>query len=87
MVTARLASILPVWVIVVIGIVLVAILVEPTGYYRWLSILLALAILVSFALQLALSQKDGLVLRLTISVGGSVILLAGATAVLLLTNA
>ena len=85
--TARLASIVPVWVVVVVGIVLVATLAEPSGYYRWLSIVFAFAILLTFALQLALSQTEGLVLRMTVSVGGSILLLAVATIVLLLVNA
>jgi hypothetical protein len=85
-VTARIASILPVWIVVIIGIALVVILEEPSGRFRWFSIVFAFSILLTFVLQLALSQKEGLVVRMTISVGGSVLLLAGATAVLLLAN-
>jgi hypothetical protein len=82
-VTARLASILPVWVVVIVGAILVGALAQPSGYFRWLSIVFALAILLTFALQLALSQKEGLVVRMTVSVGGSAILLAVATLILL----
>jgi hypothetical protein len=82
-VTARLASILPVWVVAIVGAILVGTLAQPAGYFRWLSIVFALAILLTFALQLALSQKEGLVVRMTVSVGGSAILLAVATVILL----
>jgi hypothetical protein len=85
-VTARIASIVPVWIVVIIGIALVVILEDPSGRFRWFSIVFAFSILLTFVLQLALSQKEGLVVRMTISVGGSVLLLAGATAVLLLAN-
>jgi hypothetical protein len=84
--TARIASILPVWIVVIIGIVLVAVLEDPAGRFRWLSIVFAFAILLSFVLQLALSQKEGLVVRMATSVAGSLILLAVATAIFLLTS-
>ena len=84
--TARIASILPVWVVVIIGIVLVGVLEAPEGRLRWLSIVFAFAILLTFVLQLALSQKEGLVVRVAVSVAGSLVLLAVATTVFLVTN-
>jgi hypothetical protein len=55
----------------------------PSGYFRWLSIVMAGVILITFAIQLALPSKEGLVLRMMASIGGAVIVLAIGTAVLL----
>jgi hypothetical protein len=76
------SSIVPVWILVVVGVVLIGILSTPTGYFKWLSVALAGSVLVTFIIQLALPTKEGLVLRMMASVGGSVVLLAIATAVL-----
>ena len=83
MVTSRLASLIPVWVLVVLGIVLVVTIATPDGYFRWFSIVLASAVLVTFIIQLALRSKEGLVIRIMASLGGSVVLLVIATIVLL----
>jgi hypothetical protein len=79
--TWRPLSIVPVWVGVVAAIVLVGLLVPASDRLAWLGVVLGAATLVTFALQLALQEKDGLVTRVMLSVGGSVILLAVATAV------
>jgi hypothetical protein len=71
-----------VWVLVVIGVVLIGVLALRSDYFQWLSVLLAGAVLVTFVIQLALPAKEGLVLRMMASVGGSVILVAVATAIL-----
>ena len=84
--TSRLSSIVPVWIVVVIGAVVVGIVATPAHEYVWLSLLLALAILLSFVIQLGQSTTQGLVLRMSASIGGSVILLAIATGVIALTN-
>jgi predicted phage tail protein len=73
----------PVWILVLIGIVLVAVLAAPSDHFKWLSIVLGGAVVVSFIIQLAIPQKAGLVSRMMASIGGSIILLAVATAVLL----
>jgi hypothetical protein len=83
-VTSRISSIVPVWIAVVAGIVLIAVLADPGGYYRWLGVALACAVLLTFVVQLAVPGKEGLVRRMLLSIGGSVILLAIATAVLAL---
>ncbi len=81
--TSRISSAIPVWVAVVVGAVLVATISAPTGFFKWLSIVLAGAVLLTFAIQLALPSKEGLVIRMMASVGGAVILLAIATAIML----
>jgi hypothetical protein len=82
--TSRLSSIIPVWIVVVIGAVLVAVFSKPSQDYVWLTMLLAVAILLSFVVQLAQPTTAGLVLRMTASVGGSVVLLAIATGAVVL---
>jgi hypothetical protein len=74
-------------VVAVVGAILVGVLTTPSGIYRWLSVVLAVTVLLTFVIQLALPSKAGLVLRMAASIGGSVILLAVATAVLLLAGA
>jgi hypothetical protein len=76
-------STIPVWVLVVVGAVLVGTIAPPTGYLRWLAIVLAGALIATFIIQLALPNKEGLVNRMILSIGGAVVLLAIATAVLL----
>ncbi len=86
-VTSRLSSIVPVWVVAIVGAVLVGVLTTPAGLYRSLSLVLAVTVLLTFIIQLALPSKEGLVLRIAASIGGSAIVLAVATAVLLLAGA
>jgi hypothetical protein len=85
-VTSRLSSIIPVWTVVVIGAVVVGLLSKPAQEYVWLSLLLALAILLSFVIQLGQPTTQGLVLRMTASIGGAVILLAIATGIVALSR-
>jgi hypothetical protein len=86
-VTSRLSSIVPVWVVAIVGAVIVGVLATPASSYRGFSIVLTVVVLLTFIIQLALPSKEGLVLRMAASIGGSVILLAVATAVLALTGA
>jgi hypothetical protein len=86
-VTSRLSSIVPVWVVAIVGAVLVGVLATPAGLYRGLSLVLAVTVLLTFIIQLALPSKEGLVLRMAASIGGSAIVLAVATAVLLVAGA
>jgi hypothetical protein len=86
-VTSRLSSIVPVWVVAIVGAVLIGVIATPAGIYRWLAVDLAVVVLLTFVIQLALPSKEGLVLRMAASIGGAVVLLAVATAVLVLTGA
>ncbi|MCU1549791.1 MAG: hypothetical protein JWR36_351 [Glaciihabitans sp.] len=80
--TSRFSSIIPVWVVVAVGILLVGLLAPHSGYFGWLAIVLGASVLLTFIVQLALSQKEGLVLRMMTSIGGAVALVAIGTAVL-----
>ncbi len=81
-VASQLKSVLPVWILALVGIVLVAVLAAPGDYLDWLPVVLAGSVIATFVLQLALPRKTGFVGRATLSVCGVVILLALATAVL-----
>ena len=85
--TSRLSSIVPVWVVAIAGAILVGVLTTPAGSYRGFVIVLTVAVLLTFVIQLALPSKQGLVLRMAASIGGSVVVLAVATAILAVTGA
>jgi hypothetical protein len=74
-------------VVAIVGAVLIGVIATPGGIYRWLAVDLAVVVLLTFIIQLALPSKEGLVLRMAASIGGAAVLLAVATAILLLTGA
>jgi hypothetical protein len=76
-----------VWVVAVVGAVIVGVISTPAGIYRWLAVVLAVTVLLTFVIQLALPSKEGLVTRMAASIGGSVVVLAVATGILVLTGA
>ena len=76
----QLRTVIPVWVIALAGAIVVGVLAASTAL-TWLPIVLAGCVLVTFAIQLALQRKDGLVTRMMASLGGALIILAVATAV------
>lgn len=82
----QLRSVIPVWLVALAGAIAVGVLVPPhsgTGTANtWLPIVLAACVLVTFAIQLALQRKDGLVTRMMASLGGALVILALATAIL-----
>jgi hypothetical protein len=75
-------SVIPVWVVVAIGALLIGLLSPPQHYLTWLPIALAGGTFITFCVQLAMVQKEGLVDRVMASLGGSVIILVIATAIL-----
>ncbi len=84
--TYRLVSIVPIWVLAIVGAVLVGTLARPSGMYGWLGIVLGITVLLTFIVQLAL-PTNGLVMRMAASIGGAVIILAVATGILVLAGA
>jgi hypothetical protein len=82
-VTWQLASIVPVWVLALVGAVLIAVITPGAEYLTWLPIALAASVIIAFAVQLAIRRKDGFVLRIMASVTGAVVVLGLATAILL----
>lgn len=79
---AQLKTVIPVWVLVTVCAVLIGLLSPVDEYLTWLAIALAAGILLTFCLQLAIVRKQGLVTRVMVSLGGSVVILGLATAIL-----
>ena len=74
------ASVVPVWVLALAGTIVVAVLSAPS--LTWLPIVLAVCVLATFGVQLAVARKEGLVTRMIASIGGAVVIVGLATAVL-----
>ncbi|GAB2978753.1 hypothetical protein [Frigoribacterium salinisoli] len=74
-------TIVPVWLLTLAAAVVIGVTSSGDDAYLWLPLALAGAVLVTFVLQLATSQKDGLVSRTMLSTGGSLVILALATLV------
>ena len=77
-----LVTTIPVWIVAVIGAVAVTVFTDGNHYLIWLPLVLAATIILTFVLQLATREKDGLVDRTMLSLSGSLIVLAVTTAVL-----
>ena len=77
-----LTSVVPVWSLAFVGSVLIGLLAAPTRYLDWLPLVLAADVLLTFCIQLAIVQKEGLVDRMMACLGGSVVILGIATLVL-----
>jgi drug/metabolite transporter superfamily protein YnfA len=78
----KLSSVLPVWVLAVVGVVLVLTLVHET-VFAWLLLVMVACVLLSFVLQLATQEKDGLVGRISAASSGAfVVVLVGTLVVL-----
>ncbi|MES2170076.1 MAG: hypothetical protein V4479_05055 [Actinomycetota bacterium] len=73
-------SVIPVWALVAIGAVLVGLFVPRPDDFGWLTLVLFGGVLVTFVIQLGIDEKQGLVNRVIASLGGSVVILALATA-------
>jgi len=78
-----LSSVIPVWVIALVGAVLVVARADRAPF-TWMLVLLVVCVLVSFALQLATQTKDGLVERISIASSGAFVIVLVATVVLAL---
>lgn len=78
--TMRWHSIWPIWALAAVGAVVVAVLV-PVDRTVWLPIVLGGCVLAAFGVQLGSPNQKGLVDRLFASVGGAIVVLAGATIV------
>ncbi len=83
-----LRSVVPVWVVALAGAIAVAVLApaetRTSVSLTWLPIVLAGSVLITFAIQLALQRKEGLVIRMMASLGGALVICAVATGILAL---
>ena len=80
--TLKLASIIPIWVLVLAASVAVAILSSGYDFFTWLSIVLAAAVVLTFCVQLGIRRKEGFNGRLALSGAGSLAIVAVAAAIL-----
>ncbi|MBF4575816.1 hypothetical protein [Frondihabitans sp. VKM Ac-2883] len=80
----RLATTIPVWFVALVGAVVVGLTVDGDGYLVWLPLVLGFTIVLTFCLQLATREKDGLVDRTMLSLSGSLVVLGIATGILAL---
>lgn len=79
----NLRSILPVWLLALVGAVAVPLLVGK-AYLTWMPVAMGVALLTAMVVQLSLQRKEGLVLRLASSTVGAAFILFCATIVLLI---
>ena len=75
-------SVVPVWLVAVLGAISVAALAEPENYLVFLPVVLGVTTLLTFGIQLGIRRKEGYVNRVTASVTGAVVVLILATIVL-----
>jgi len=81
--TWSLRSVIPVWVVALLGVVAVGVFAASRSL-TWIPIVLAASVLVTMAIQLALQRKEGLVTRMMASLGGALVICAVATGILAL---
>ncbi len=84
--THLLRSALPVWALAIVGVVLVAVF-EADRYLHWMPLALAGCVLLTFGIELVISQTRGAVSRMSTALGGALVILAVATAVFALVGA
>jgi hypothetical protein len=81
------ATALPVWLAVLAALAIVAALVPVAGWWSLLPAIAAGAVLLTFVIQVSLQSKDGLVMRMLVTVTGVVALLLVASVATLLVQA
>ncbi|NIJ05107.1 hypothetical protein [Frigoribacterium faeni] len=78
------ATVVPVWLFAIVAGVLIVTTTTGDDHWEWLSLALGGCIVLTFVLQLAASEKDGLVSRTMLALCGSLVVLAAATGVVAL---
>ncbi len=74
--TLKLASIVPVWILVALATLIVALATPGFAFFTWLPIVLAASIILTFCIQLSLQRKEGFNGRLTLSTTGALVIVA-----------
>lgn len=72
-----------VWLSALVGAVAVGVFTPPAQHFTWLPLVLAVAVILAFAVQLLLQNKVGLVSRIVMSLGGALVILVVATLLML----
>ncbi len=75
-------SVVPVWMLSILAVIAVGVFVSPGDYLLFLPLVLGLALVVTFGIQLIVPVRKGFVDRVSASLGGAVLVLAIATVVL-----
>lgn len=76
-------SVAIVWAVAVVGASAVAVFTPPEQHFTWLPLVLAVVVILTFAVQLSLQNKVGLVSRIVMSLGGALAVLVVATLLML----
>lgn len=77
------ATALPVWFAVVAAVVVVGLLLPPIDWWAVLPAIAGGAMIMTFVIQVSLQSKDGLVMRMLVTVTGAILLLIAASIVTL----
>lgn len=76
-------SVASAWFAAAAGAVAVGVFSPHAEFFVWLPIVLAVVVIFTFAVQLSLQNKVGLVSRIVMSLGGALVILVAATLVML----
>lgn len=78
------ASVIPVWLIALVGAIVIGVVSPRDEYFTWLGVVMAAAVIATFAFQLATGRPEGFVVRAMASISVSVLILAAASGAALL---
>jgi hypothetical protein len=78
--TWQIWSVIPVWIASLAAAIVIGL--TTVDSVAWLAIALAGAVIVTFAIQLAIQRKEGFVLRAIASISGAIVVLAAASGIL-----
>lgn len=78
------ASVIPVWLITLAGAIIMGVTSPRAEYFTSLGVVMAAAVIATFAIQLATRRPEGFVVRAMASISVSVVILAAASGIFLL---
>lgn len=79
--TRTVATALPVWLAVIAAVVIAGLMVPASEWWAVLPAIAGGAMIMTFIIQVSLQSKDGLVMRMLVTVTGAFVLLAIASVV------
>lgn len=75
-------TVLPVWLLSLAGAIVVGVTSRGEGFFTWIGVVLAIAVIATFAIQIGTGRSDGFVARAMASIGVSLVILAVASGIL-----
>lgn len=81
------ATALPVWLAVAIAVLVVALVLPSDQWWAVVPAIAGGAMIMTFVIQVSLQSKDGLVMRMLVTVTGAILLLMAASVATLLVTA